>query len=199
MLDCSALVCLVAAPLSQRSRGALRRAGWTLQPAPRVASPHAAVAPAKLLHVFAKLAVFNLTRFDTVVYLDADTLVLPAGADELFGCRAALCAALRHSERFNSGVMVIRPSAATAANMSRLITVLPSYTGCAPPAELRALLFWEPEAGGVAARQHACVLVRLPLTSLPLVTQRRPGLSQRVFRGPACVAAVRPAARHVSR
>ena len=128
----------MAAPLSHRSRAALRRAGWALQAAPRVASPHAATAPPKLRHVFAKLAVFNLTSFDRVVYLDADTLVLPTGADALFDCRAALCAALRHSERFNSGVLVLRPDAATAANISRLITVLPSYTGCAPSATNRA-------------------------------------------------------------
>jgi hypothetical protein len=197
----SALVCLVAAPLSQRSRGALRRAGWALQAAPRVASPHASVAPAKLRHVFAKLAVFNLTRFDRVVYLDADTLVLPPGADELFGCRAALCAALRHSERFNSGVMVLTPNAATTANMSRLITVLPSYTGCAPPAEQVASLFLA--AGG---RQQAFIArdaIRL-ISSQSLIcpasaAQRRPGLLERLFRGPACGAAVRPAARHVSR
>jgi len=128
---CSALVCLVATPLSARSSASLRLAGWTLQSAPRVVSPHAAVAPRKLRHVFAKLAAWNLTQYSRVVYLDADTLVLPdaGGADALFACRAALCAALRHSERFNSGVMVLQPSAATARNMSRLIAVLPSYTG----------------------------------------------------------------------
>ena len=73
-----------------------------------------------------------LTDFRRVVLLDADTLVLSttaAGADPLFRCRARLCAALRHAERFNSGVLVLRPDAATAANISALITVLPSYTG----------------------------------------------------------------------
>ena len=123
----------MAVPLSPRSRAALHAAGWELRAAPAVASPHADVAPRKRRHVYAKLAVFGLTDFARVVYLDADTLVAPGharGADALFACRAELCAALRHSERFNSGVMVLRPSAAVHANMSALITVLPSYTGC---------------------------------------------------------------------
>ena len=123
----------MAAPLSPRSRAALAYAGWALQAVPAVASPYADVAPRKLRHVYAKLAVFGLTDFARVAYLDADTLVAPGharGADALFACRAQLCAALRHSERWNSGVMVIRPSAALHANMSALITVLPSYTGC---------------------------------------------------------------------
>ncbi len=118
-------------------------------------------------HRFAKLAVFNLTRFDRVVYLDADTLALPPGADDLFGCRAALCAALRHSERFNSGVMVLTPNAATAANMSRLITVLPSYTGCAPPAEQVASLFFAAKGRQHALQEVQSAFHQLALTHFP--------------------------------
>ncbi len=135
-----ALVCLVAGPLSRASTRALASSGWALARVPTVANPArgdaasfgAARHPAKLTHVYSKLAVFNLTAYSRVVYLDADTLVVPPGADALFRCRGALCAVMRHSERFNSGVMVLTPSAATARNMSALLTTLPSYTGCAP-------------------------------------------------------------------
>ena len=131
------MVCLVAGPLSARGGAALRAVGWQLRNVAMVSNPArgdaaafgAARHPAKLAHVYAKLAVFNLTEFDRVVYLDADTLVVPPGADALFRCAGALCAALRHSERFNSGVMVLRPDAAVAARMRALIHTLPSYTG----------------------------------------------------------------------
>lgn len=63
-----------------------------------------------------------------VVYLDADALVV-RNMDEAFGC-AGFCAALRHSERLNSGVMVVRPSAAVFDDMLSKIGQLPSYTGC---------------------------------------------------------------------
>jgi hypothetical protein len=135
----SELVCLVAGPLSRASERALASSGWALARVPTVANPAqgdvaafgAARHPAKLARVYSKLAVFNLTAYARVVYLDADTLVVPPGADALFRCRGALCAALRHSERFNSGVMVLAPRAATARNMSALLSTLPSYTGCA--------------------------------------------------------------------
>lgn len=63
-----------------------------------------------------------------VVYLDADALVV-RNMDEVFGC-SGFCAALRHSERLNSGVMVVRPSAAVFSDMLSKIGRLPSYTGC---------------------------------------------------------------------
>lgn len=63
-----------------------------------------------------------------MVYLDADALVV-RNMDEVFGC-SGFCAALRHSERLNSGVMVVRPSAAVFGDMLSKIGRLPSYTGC---------------------------------------------------------------------
>jgi hypothetical protein len=61
------------------------------------------------------------------VYLDADTLALQ-NCDDLFLCDG-LCAAMRHSERFNTGVLVLRPSAALFAEMMDRIQTTPSYTG----------------------------------------------------------------------
>jgi inositol phosphorylceramide glucuronosyltransferase 1 len=62
-----------------------------------------------------------------VVFLDADTIVL-RNADVLFNC-PGFCAVLRHSERLNSGVMVVTPSDSLFKDMSTKITELPSYTG----------------------------------------------------------------------
>ena len=52
--------------------------------------------------------VYSLTEYSTVVYLDADILVLDS-LDHLFGC-TGFCAVMRAGERFNSGLMVLRPS-----------------------------------------------------------------------------------------
>ena len=62
-----------------------------------------------------------------VVYLDADALVMH-NMDEAFGC-PGFCACVRHSERLNSGVMVLHPDAATFADMLAHNGDLPSYTG----------------------------------------------------------------------
>lgn len=62
-----------------------------------------------------------------VVYLDADTIALQS-LDPLFLCDG-LCGVMRHSERLNSGVMVLQPDAALFADMMRHIADTPSYTG----------------------------------------------------------------------
>lgn len=62
-----------------------------------------------------------------VVFMDADTLVMK-NSDVLFGC-PGFCAALRHSEKFNSGVMSLQPSEQLFVHMMAQIHELPSYTG----------------------------------------------------------------------
>jgi len=86
--------------------------------------------PAKLKKVYSKLAVFGLTDYQRIVYFDADTLVVSPRVSILFDCPGTvMCAALRHSERFNSGVMVITPSSSLSSDISSSLRVLPSYTG----------------------------------------------------------------------
>jgi alpha-N-acetylglucosamine transferase len=63
-----------------------------------------------------------------VVFLDADALVV-RNMDDAFQC-PGFCASLRHSERLNSGVMVLHPSETLLADMISKIDRLPSYTGC---------------------------------------------------------------------
>lgn len=63
-----------------------------------------------------------------MIYLDADTIVVHK-MDEVFGC-PGFCATLRHSERFNSGVMAISPSKSVFDSMIESIASTSSYTGC---------------------------------------------------------------------
>ncbi|XVF06460.1 hypothetical protein REPUB_Repub06bG0049900 [Reevesia pubescens] len=62
-----------------------------------------------------------------VVYLDADTIVVKS-IEDLFKCEK-FCANLKHSERLNSGVMVVEPSEALFNDMMSKVNTLPSYTG----------------------------------------------------------------------
>ena len=62
-----------------------------------------------------------------VIYLDVDTVVLTS-LDPLFAC-PGLCGVLRHSEKLNTGVLVVTPSASQAAAIGAAIPELPSYTG----------------------------------------------------------------------
>lgn len=62
-----------------------------------------------------------------VVYLDADTIVVKS-IEDLFKC-GKFCANLKHSERLNSGVMVVEPSETVFNDMMSKVNTLPSYTG----------------------------------------------------------------------
>jgi inositol phosphorylceramide glucuronosyltransferase 1 len=62
-----------------------------------------------------------------VVYLDADTIVVKS-IDDLFKC-GKFCGNLKHSERMNSGVMVVEPSETLFNDMISKVGRLPSYTG----------------------------------------------------------------------
>lgn len=83
--------------------------------------------PGRFWGVYTKLLIFNLTEYERVVYLDADTIAA-RNLDDLFNCDG-FCAVLRHSERFNSGIMVLEPSEKTINDMLTRIRSTPSYTG----------------------------------------------------------------------
>lgn len=61
------------------------------------------------------------------MFLDSDILVM-RNMDVIFRC-PGFCATLRHSERFNSGVMSLVPSLELYNDIMDKIAQLPSYTG----------------------------------------------------------------------
>lgn len=69
----------------------------------------------------------NSLRLIAVVYLDADTIVVKS-IEDLFKC-GKFCANLKHSERLNSGVMVVEPSQKVFDDMMSKVRTLESYTG----------------------------------------------------------------------
>ena len=74
-----------------------------------------------------KLLMWTLTEYRRIVFIDADALVL-ANVDELFRC-GIFCAVYRHSDLFNTGVVVLKPSLEVYQDIRRKLGQLPSYTG----------------------------------------------------------------------
>uniref|UniRef100_A0A0D9W768 Hexosyltransferase n=1 Tax=Leersia perrieri TaxID=77586 RepID=A0A0D9W768_9ORYZ len=120
------LVVLVSDGVSDYSRKLLQADGWIVQHITLLANPNQ-VRPKRFWGVYTKLKIFNMTSYRKVVYLDADTVVVKS-IDDLFKC-GKFCGNLKHSERMNSGVMVVEPSETVFRDMMHQIDSLPSYTG----------------------------------------------------------------------
>lgn len=124
-------VVMVTPDVSDAVTHQLAASGWQPRPVAPIQNPHV---DGELLFPrfslsFTKLRVFDLTEFDRVVFLDADTLVL-RNVDHLFN-RPCLAAApdFFMPDRFNSGVMVVEPVRALFGRMLDALARAPSYDG----------------------------------------------------------------------
>ena len=123
-------VVLATADIGSDARDRLTRLGWQICPVEYIANP----AADRLLFprfetVFTKLRVWELTDFDRVVLLDADTLVLQ-NVDALFERRVFAAAPdFFMPDRFNSGVMLLEPSEETFQRMMDALAASGSYDG----------------------------------------------------------------------
>ncbi|KAL6903695.1 hypothetical protein ACP4OV_004508 [Aristida adscensionis] len=120
------MVVLVSDGVSEYSRKLLEADGWIVNRITLLANPNQ-VRPKRFWGVYTKLKIFNMTDYKKVVYLDADTVVVKS-IEDLFKC-GKFCGNLKHSERMNSGVMVVEPSETLFKDMIRQVDSLPSYTG----------------------------------------------------------------------
>jgi hypothetical protein len=124
---------LVTESVSRQAADTLAMDGWRVHRVELIQNPGTwsqdadQKFPQRFYGVYTKLKIFNLTQYERVVYLDADT-VAARSLDELFLCDG-LCAVMRHSERFNTGVMALTPSTELLDRMLRAIASTPSYTG----------------------------------------------------------------------
>ncbi|KAL2942626.1 Inositol phosphorylceramide glucuronosyltransferase 1 [Bienertia sinuspersici] len=100
--------------------------GWIVEMISLLENPNR-VRPTRFWGVYTKLKIFNMTSYRKVVYLDADTIVIK-NIEDLFRC-GKFCANLKHSERLNSGVLVVEPSKVLFDDMLNKVSTLPSYTG----------------------------------------------------------------------
>ncbi|TVU00435.1 hypothetical protein EJB05_54145 [Eragrostis curvula] len=120
------MVVLVSDGVSEYSRKLLQADGWIVNRITLLANPNQ-IRPKRFWGVYTKLKIFNMTSYKKVVYLDADTIVVKS-IEDLFKC-GKFCGNLKHSERMNSGVMVVEPSETLFNDMMSKVGRLPSYTG----------------------------------------------------------------------
>ncbi|XP_073002348.1 inositol phosphorylceramide glucuronosyltransferase 1-like isoform X2 [Typha latifolia] len=120
------MVVLVTDGVSDYAQRLLKADGWILEHIKLLANPNH-VRPKRFWGVYTKLKIFSLTKYRKVVYLDADTIVVKS-IEDIFKC-GRFCANLKHSERMNSGVMVVEPSETVYQDMMSKVNSLPSYTG----------------------------------------------------------------------
>ncbi|KAB1202914.1 putative glucuronosyltransferase PGSIP6 [Morella rubra] len=120
------LVVLVSDGVSDYAKKLLQADGWIVEKISLLVNPNQ-VRPKRFWGVYTKLKIFNMTNYKKVVYLDADTIVVQS-IEDLFKC-GKFCANLKHSERLNSGVMVLEPSETLFNDMMRKVNTLYSYTG----------------------------------------------------------------------
>ncbi|KAL6146849.1 hypothetical protein ACLB2K_057526 [Fragaria x ananassa] len=120
------MVVLVSDGVSGYAMSLLKADGWIVEKISLLANPNQ-VRPMRFWGVYTKLKIFNMTNYKKVVYLDADTIVVKS-VEDLFEC-SKFCANLKHSERLNSGVIVVEPSERVFQDMMGKVTTLESYTG----------------------------------------------------------------------
>ncbi len=124
-------VVLVTADVSNEARERLSTEGWQLREVEPLENPNPETAQlfARFRGVYTKLRAFTLTEFDKLVVMDADTIALQ-NIDDLFE-RPYFAAGpdFFMPDRFNSGVMVIDPSAETFERMLEALWNTPSYDG----------------------------------------------------------------------
>ncbi|PPD87849.1 hypothetical protein GOBAR_DD15210 [Gossypium barbadense] len=111
------MVVLVSDGVSDYAKKLLEADGWIVENISLLVNPNQVRPKSVSLLEFAC----------AVVYLDADTIVVKS-IEDLFKCEK-FCANLKHSERLNSGVMVVEPSEAVFNDMMSKVNTLPSYTG----------------------------------------------------------------------
>lgn len=101
-----------------------------IMPVDVIPNPHVPEVSARYGLTFTKLRAFNLTMFDKIVFLDADTLVLQPINDLFnkshFAAAPDLGMALIQ-RRFNSGLFVAQPSERLFASMMSRIKTARSY------------------------------------------------------------------------
>ena len=96
-------VCLCTPDVPESTREVLKKDGWVVKVI-QLMDP----GEARFDGTFNKMQIWTLTEYRRIVWIDADAIVLQ-NIDHLFRC-GDFCAVYRHSDLFNSGIMVVKPS-----------------------------------------------------------------------------------------
>ncbi|CAI5479946.1 unnamed protein product [Closterium sp. Yama58-4] len=120
------MVALVSREISNHSRDALRDAGWIVKEIERIRNPFAQESTYNEWN-YSKLRLWQLTEYSSVIFVDADLLVL-RNLDHLF---AFPDVAARGNDQtdFNSGLMLLRPSHCTFRELLANVHTIRSPNG----------------------------------------------------------------------
>lgn len=120
------LLLLADESITSNSTQALRFAGWKIVRIQRIRSPFSKKGSYNEWN-YSKLRVWQLIKYDKVIFIDADLLVLK-NMDHLF-TYPQLSASTNNKVLFNSGLMVVEPSACLFEDLMRKSFKLESYNG----------------------------------------------------------------------
>ncbi|CAI9102233.1 OLC1v1000472C1 [Oldenlandia corymbosa var. corymbosa] len=120
------MILLADTTISHKSLRGLKAAGWKIKLIERIRSPNAEK-DAYNEYNYSKLRIWQLIKYDKVIFIDSDLLVLQ-NLDEYFSY-SQLSAARNGRHIFNSGVMVIEPSRCTFETMMSKRFSIVSYNG----------------------------------------------------------------------
>lgn len=121
------IIALCTETVSDATKEVLKKDGWTIQSVANIHSPYEGLSKRGdyFSGIFSKLHIWNMTEYDRVTYLDSDVLVV-SNIDHMFDC-GTFCAAFRHSDLFNAGIIVVEPNNTVFKDMLEKIGSLPSY------------------------------------------------------------------------
>ena len=121
------LIALCTQEVSEHTRQVLRDDGWIIRHITNIHSPYEGKSSRGdyFSGIFSKLHIWNMTEYERIIYLDSDALVL-SNIDHMFDC-GTFCAAFRHSDLFNAGIVVVEPSRVIFRDMLTKIQDTPSY------------------------------------------------------------------------
>ncbi|EYC40759.1 hypothetical protein Y032_0599g478 [Ancylostoma ceylanicum] len=117
-------VLLVTEKVSEESIAELESHNITVGRTSLLTVPHAKKA-AK--YHYTKLRLWSMTDYDVIMYLDLDILPLK-DLTPFFQC-GSFCATFRHSDKFNAGLLVLKPNVTVYKDLLEKASQLPTYDG----------------------------------------------------------------------
>eukprot|EP00918_Siedleckia_nematoides_P013241 GHVU01028863.1.p1 GENE.GHVU01028863.1~~GHVU01028863.1.p1 ORF type:complete len:202 (+),score=24.37 GHVU01028863.1:543-1148(+) len=94
-----------------------------------LSSPFATEEPGWACAAMTKLRIWELCEFDKLVYIDSDCVVVGDVAELFERPSPAFAADIVPPDKFNAGVIVLRPDASVFADMVARLPTLPSHDG----------------------------------------------------------------------
>lgn len=120
------LILLADKSITQKSREALKLAGWKIKQIERIRSTNAED-KAYNEYNYSKLRIWELTEYDKLMFLDSDLLVLKDLDEYFFYPQLTAVGNCRHL--FNSGVLVLEPSKCMFDHLMEKTNTVVSYNG----------------------------------------------------------------------